>query len=227
MSEIAVMARMYRMMLDCLPKNENGNEIKNALLEQYNKVEQEGLAYHLCGVLYNEHHFNFEPLFTILKRYRNWLEDYVENEVGGSDEGEDLRKLIGLAERGVPTHIAQECCSIKLNSFYFLRNQFQTPVLDRTLSFYNNETKKFDAWFPIEPLASSEEGLGIDFFITVDNRGVRGNSIKECLIEQFIDDTLNFLSHLHQARKMDFIRTKEILLEKTEAEKNDSWCSII
>jgi hypothetical protein len=56
---------MWAMMLDCIPQNEEGNQLLEKLLFQYNKVNEHGITYKLNGITTTEKHFDFKN--TILK----------------------------------------------------------------------------------------------------------------------------------------------------------------
>ncbi|CAM2903370.1 hypothetical protein [Legionella worsleiensis] len=111
----AMDTHMYTMMLDCLPQNEQGVEIRKGLLEQA-KAQKE--------------HFNFQPLITALQTYVNNFNVWDE-----SQREEHLCKVVGMAQRDLPAHVRHEYCNP--NRSFKPVPSFNEQVFLRSLGLYN------------------------------------------------------------------------------------------
>ena len=134
------------------------SDMKAQILERVEKIERDGLSYHQHGKPFQSPHFDF----TLLK-------DALDNYVKGYDKWEqtsnwDAMKAawmqVGLAQRDVPAHVAQEYCRPD-RSFSPLPT-FNEGSLPRGLTFYNGTTGNDDSWFP---LSAGVGGLGFDFAV--------------------------------------------------------------
>ncbi len=67
---------MANMMLDCLPNNQIGEQIRLELVRQHEEFKKHGVAYQINGEYKREHFFDLRPLMlaiqTYLKNYKNW-----------------------------------------------------------------------------------------------------------------------------------------------------------
>ncbi len=147
---------MCNMMLDCLPCSEQGDIIKQSLLMQYNAQVDDGVDYELNGVTKHETHYDFSPLIdalqTYVNQYRNPHYFYLE------EMQHQWTKVVGLAQRYVPAHVAQHYCSRDESFFPTLPFTFV-----RSLTFCRNlMTRANEFWYTP---ASSTSGLGVDFAI--------------------------------------------------------------
>ena len=141
---------MANMMLDCLPKNEQGETIRLEMVRQYEELMAQGVAYQLKGVMHEaERHFSLQPLITALStyvsEYKNWTEK--QREVHWCT-------VLGLAQTLLPAHIRHHYCDVEES---FLDANFKKPKLKRSLEIYNWVAGKSQLWS--ECLA----GLGSDF----------------------------------------------------------------
>lgn len=144
---------MANMMLDCLPKNEVGEQIRLKLVEQYEGLMANGVVYHLHGVKHeNERHFDLQPLFTALRTYVEQYGNWTEKE-------RELHwcTVVGHNQTLIPAHIRHHCCDQEKR---FLDNpNFEQPKLKRSLEI-------FDWMFPKKLLWSEGLfGLGEHFAI--------------------------------------------------------------
>jgi hypothetical protein len=133
----AMDTHMYTMMLDCLPKNEKGENIRQALLQQAEAQTE---------------HFDFTPLITA-------LQIYVSNYETWSLEEREAHwcKFVGAAQRALPAHVRHEYCHPD-RSFSPVPD-FTVKVLIRSLKFYNWNNSSWQSW------DDGLSGLGSDFAI--------------------------------------------------------------
>jgi len=118
--------RMYNMMLDCLPQNEQGEEIRKSLLEQA-KAQTE--------------HFDFTP-------YIRALQTWVDNFDAWDEPNREANWCgkVGWAQKDLPAHVCQEYCS-RDHLFYPIPD-FTRKRLTRSLQFYNWVFKTWENWRP-------------------------------------------------------------------------------
>ncbi len=107
-----------------------------------------GLAYRQYGAEHRSAHFDLTRLKTALQRYvdryhagffgRDWL----------------AMKQLGMAQRDVPAHVAQEYC--REDRSFHPCPPFNEPTLPRKFIASNWEILRFYYWFPIIPGLGSE-----------------------------------------------------------------------
>lgn len=144
---------MANMMLNCLPKNALGEQIRLKLVEQYKELIANGVVYHLHGVKHEkERHFSFQPLITALRTY-------VEQFNGWTKKQRELHwcTVVGLAQTLTPAHIRHHYCDPE-EAFWDNPN-FKKPKLKRSLEIYNWVLDKLQLW------SEGLVGLGSDFGI--------------------------------------------------------------
>ncbi|WP_207385702.1 hypothetical protein, partial [Legionella israelensis] len=160
----AMDSHMWQMMLECLQEAANeGNddlaeEIRTALLAQYQEVQDKGLHYTLNDKdrtrVEGEHHFNFQPLLgalaTYVQHFSQWKRPQRE---------EHWCRKVGGAQRLIPAHVAQEYC--RSDRQLDKSRSFKEDDFPRELEFFNKISKKIEPWFPL----SKGHGLGINFAI--------------------------------------------------------------
>ncbi len=140
---------------------------KAQTLARIDKIENTGLSYQQHGDEHQSAHFDLIPLKTALQEYLNgngqdaWFADIFR------DEREAAWMKVGMAQRDVPAHIAQEYCRTDrpfdpIPSFNVDREDIPKDTLPRGLAFYNWYSDCGDLWFP---LVSFTSGLGFDFAI--------------------------------------------------------------
>lgn len=150
---------MAPMMIRCLPKNEDGEKIREALLHQFNSLEENGISYTLDGKTHTEKHFDFKPLQEALKTYGTNYNHWNANQ-----RETYWCKVVGGAQRLLPSHVAQHYCDPE-TPFYPLPT-FDKENFLRTFIFYNWSTNQYDTWFP---LSKDQCGLGVNFGILRDD----------------------------------------------------------
>ncbi|KTC95854.1 hypothetical protein Lgee_2234 [Legionella geestiana] len=126
--------QMYTMMLDCLPQNEQGEEIRKGLLEQAEAQKE---------------HFSFQPLITALQTYVDNFEawDWPHRRAHWCN-------IVGGAQRDLPAHVRHEYCH-PTRKFASVPG-FTDNVLPRSLRFYNWVTRSWLNW------DRGTRGLGTD-----------------------------------------------------------------
>ena len=116
-----------------------------------------------------EAHFDLTPVKQALQAY---IDAYNKSPKKTSADWEALNKIwinVGLPQREVPAHIAQEYCHPNRSFNDVCQNKSllntSTPAnLKRQLKFYNFETSANDSWFT-RGSDSSDSGLGFSFAI--------------------------------------------------------------
>ena len=171
---------MWKMMLNCLQKPSvhgysGWDVMRLKLLEQFEEVDVSGVSYMLNEKEVRESHFNFQPLIHALQHY-------IEDLEGGSSlkASEDYWcTVIGLAQRNVPAHVAQEYC--RVDRSFFPRPLFDDPELPRCITFFNCLTGVVEAWWSAD---SIDNRLGVDFAIYRGGASHEAYGTKGCHIEK-------------------------------------------
>lgn len=145
---------MANMMLDCLPQNAWGEEIRLKLVDQYKELITNGVVYHLHGIRHeNESHFSLQPLITALRtyqeNYKNWTEE---------NKNVHWRTVVGLEQTKLPAHIRHHYCDPE-EDFQGTPN-FKKPKLKRSLQIYIWTENKSQLWSEAALI-----GLGKEFGI--------------------------------------------------------------
>jgi hypothetical protein len=150
---------MCNMMLDCLPYSEEGEVIKQALLTQYRAQARDGLDYKLNGVTIHETHYDFSPIKAALQIYIINYTDWEDNE-NLDAMTHQWSRVVGLAQRYVPAHVAQHYCDP--DESFHPTPSFNKKTFVRSLEFHNDFKHQNEFWFaPFSPTS----GLGVDFGI--------------------------------------------------------------
>ena len=217
-------SHMWKMMLNCLQKAcEAGyskwDVIRQKLLGQFEEVEASGVRYVLNGKEVRESHFDFGPLIHALKGYSKHIDDWSENE---------LKKYwcarVGLAQRLVPAHVAQEYG--RSDRSFSPRPLFQDTVLPRGLTFYNSLKMTQEAWWPAD---SSDNRLGVDFAIYRGGAWSEAYGIHVYLAEKarvpHCSIDLVALTALRKVRLGDDMRDLRKMLNPPILELDESGCT--
>ncbi|WP_428411554.1 hypothetical protein [Legionella sp.] len=202
---------MCTMMLDCLSKNEQAEELRIELLNQFNEHEVKGVCYMLEGKTYQEKHYNFSLLITTLQTYIDNFTYWIDN------DQKDLMAThwstqIGGAQRYVPAHVAQHYCDPD-ESFNSM-SSFTKPRFKRTLTFYNPITFQKSSWFSSFTL---DAGLGVDFAVLRFRWLNEAMALDKTLVStrNFGEDAgvvnLNVLTSLFKVRTDDLVLLRERL----------------
>ncbi|STY31454.1 SidC homolog [Legionella wadsworthii] len=139
---------MASMMLQCLPHNKKGEEIRLALDKQFDEIETRGVTYELNGEIHQEKHYDF----AIINELTEYLNNFNRLEWEERDKSWCLK--VGQAQRLVPAHVAQHYCDPEepLNP----APTFKKEKFTRSLEFYNWKDEERRNWF-------SDSGLGVTF----------------------------------------------------------------
>lgn len=153
---------MANMMLDCLPKSEQGETIRLEMVRQYDELMANGVVYQLKGVMHEkELHFNLQPLITALSTD---VDNY--DKTTGTERELHWCTVVGLAQTPLPAHIRHHYCDPE-ESFWDKPN-FMKPKLERSLEIYNWVLGKSQLW------SEGLVGLGLDFGIYAGGDASRG-----------------------------------------------------
>lgn len=160
---------MANMVLDCIPKDEKGKEIRIELLKQYKAVIEDfdaekktgGVHYTLNGEKHHEKHFDFQPLI-------NALDTYVKNHDGWNKRERKIHwcQAVGKKQGMLPMHVRHHYCDP--DESFDPTPTFDKKELKRNLKFYNHVKNEELVW------DSGLVGLGINFGIS------RADSESEC-----------------------------------------------
>ena len=216
---------MCNMMLDCLPYSPQGEAIKQALLTQFKAHEQDGVFYKLNGVTIHETHYDFSPLIEALQTYVNHYNDwYATNNFDAMRN--QWFKVVGLAQRYVPAHVAQHYCDP--DESFDPTPQFNKKTFKRALEFYNYITGKREFWFaPV----SSTSGLGVNFGIYRAADG-RATSTRRTIRRPRRDIPLidsSAMTALCEVRTLDLVPLMQRLegpIQKPDADHDSPQCVI-
>ena len=128
-------------------------------MESLDKTTNEpvGLTYSQHGKDYHSAHFDLSALKTALNEYVQGYDNWERTSNWAAMEAAWMK--VGLAQRDVPVHVINEYCR-KDRSFNPCP-EFKEDKLPRELMFYNWNSDKEEALFPLVISASS--GLGINF----------------------------------------------------------------
>ena len=157
---------MCNMMLDCIPVSQEGEAIKQGLMNQFKTHAAEGLDYELNGVTIHETHYDFSPIKAALKTY---VDNYPNWSVAVKPDAmvNQWCKVVGLAQRYVPAHVAQHYCD-RTESFYPTPAFNKKTFVRRDLYFYNVVQGNCKDWF------DTTSGLGVDFAIAAGDIHLTG-----------------------------------------------------
>lgn len=153
---------LTRTMLDCIPDNIEGVEIKKIVKQQYERHNLQGLE---CiakdGTHYFQKHFDIQPLLTA---YTTYIEAYTALDGGTPlpnapdwDAIDRLWLAVGMAQRSLVMHLRQHYCDMK-RDFNSLNGGHDS--LARNSTFFNALTGVYEAWD-----SRAESRLGFDFGI--------------------------------------------------------------
>jgi len=200
---------MGKMILDCLPLNEEGDRMAKKLLVLFNRVEAKGISFELNGHHYlQQHHYDFfiiQALSYFIDNYKQW----------------DLKQrtkiwcqVVGMAQFELPAHIAQHYCDPSI-PFYPLP-KFDAETFNRTLMFRKNYTEKYFCWWC--GVASVEHRLGINIAIYRKSSPRMAVGISESfeLTYGVLRNNVQALTGLRDQRMADSDMLKKNLLERIQ-----------
>ena len=131
-------------------------------------IEELGLNYSQNGTEYCTKHFDFAPLKQALQNYIDGYDNW--NRTNNYDAMKAAWMLVGLAQRDVPVHVINEYC--RPDRSFDPTPQFNEEKLPRVATFYNYNTSKDEALFPL--VLTDSSGLGVDFALIRVARGAVG-----------------------------------------------------
>lgn len=152
---------MWARMRLCLPKDEQGEQIKASLTAQYKGIKEIGVTYTLIDQRITEKHFDFAN--TIIKELQTQVDSANDPNSDWEAVDRQWRKGVGRAQRLLPTHVVYEYCSEE--PFYPLPSFTKQPTLNN--QFYNWLTGLDENWF------HPDSKLSIDFAIYRGGFGAR------------------------------------------------------
>ncbi|ASQ47397.1 hypothetical protein [Legionella clemsonensis] len=144
---------MAKMMLNCLPQNPQGEQIRLKLLEQYKELRDKGVVYQLKGVRHeNERHFSLDSLIEVLCNYKKEFYNLRYNE-----RQTYWSTIIGSPQALTPAHIRHHYCDSQ--NLFSKTSSIEAPQLKRSLELHNFELNKRQLW--TENLVELGKTLGI------------------------------------------------------------------
>lgn len=150
---------MANMVLDCIHKAKEGDEIRIELLKQYKAVIEDfdaekktgGVRFTLNGKRHHEKHFDWQPLL-------NALNTYIENyDYWGVERDEHWCTVVGQEQQMLPMHVRHHYCNPE--EPFNPPPTFNKKELKRTLKFYNYFSEVEEIW------NAGLIGLGVHFGI--------------------------------------------------------------
>lgn len=200
----AMDTHMCRMIISAIPDGVEGDGLRAELIHQYDELDALGVTYQLAEQTYTEQHFDFSRLLdalqTYVDRYDGW---HQEVPINWAAINHHWCKVVGMAQRYVPAHVAQQYCHpVRLG---YPTPTFNEPTLERSLTFYHWLNRSQMTWWPGD--GSSSLCLGEDFGISgwvlgrVGACGARAGGAVD----------LGFVTALCKASTSDLKQTLEIL----------------
>ncbi len=177
---------------------------KATMLARVTKIEETGLSYTQDGVAYCTHHFDLEPLIQALQSYVDNYDALVAAHNITAIKAAWMK--VGLAQRDVPAHVAQEYC--RPDRSFVPRPEFNDATLPRELTIHKSFTKLSVSWFP---LAASNSGLGFNFSFLRCSATGGVCFASDLLISGLARDELQAVISLDEARTFDLTQSRENL----------------
>lgn len=186
-------------------KNYMDNATKAEMLKRVTEIEHTGLSYTQQGVAHCTHHFDLMPLIQSLQFYVDNYGTWFDAEDWTAIEAAWMK--VGLAQRDVPAHVAQEYC--RTDRAFNPCPPFNELILPRILTFNNYIKSKTKSWFPLKP---SNSGLGFDFVLIREER-VHAQSWSRISFpsDSFIRIDLAAVSRLDEVRTVELSQLREHL----------------
>ena len=192
------------------------DETKAYMLARIDEIERRnadtgqpmGLGYSQGGLEHRSAHFDLTPL-------KNALQQYVDSYDNWEREN-NLHAMraawmeVGILQRDLPVHVVNEYCHPDRS--LSPRPEFNEEALPRSLIFYNYNTGREQALFPL--VVSDTAGLGIDFAL------IRGMGLVAWAVRvawaghgrREPGQDLAAVSRLDEVRTVDLTRSRESLL---------------
>ena len=199
------------------------DKTKAYMLERINVIEgidtatgqPVGLVYSQRGLEHRSAHFDLTPLKDALQRYVDGYDNWVRANNWAALEGAWME--VGILQRNMPVHVLNEYCYPDRS--FSPPPEFNEETLPRSVSFYNYNTSREQALFPL--VVSDTAGLGIEFaLIRAWTRGWGGGwAVTGGRGAASID--LAAVSRLDEVRTVDLTRSRENL-QPTDSEASHS-----
>ncbi|STY28879.1 SidC homolog [Legionella wadsworthii] len=152
------LGHMGIMFLDCLPRNEQGEQIRRALKKQFSDLFTHGVVYQLKGEEHKERHFNLmnliKALSTYVSNYQNWIPS--ERQMYWCSE-------VGSQQQRLPAIVRHHYCDY--DELFRNNPSFSKPHLTRSLTISYDTPNSYEALEKITTWSESLSGLGSDFGI--------------------------------------------------------------
>ncbi len=188
---------MWKKMLDCVPKTEEGERIKAVLRTHYQKIKEHGVTYTLHGVTKDhmpettsrtENHFDFNS--TIIKK----LQEYIN-----TVNHKKWVQGVGGAQRLLPVHVVRE---------YFSDTPFY-PV--PTFENQPKSSKEFENWLTDmkQSRLCGKTKLGVNSAMYRGSARCGGHASRGTRAKSQVD--LNAIMELYKVRTNDFLALEEDL----------------
>ena len=192
------------------------DETKAYMLARIDEIERRnadtgqpmGLGYSQGGLEHRSAHFDLTPLKNALQQYVDSYDNWKrENNL---DAMRAARREVGILQRDLPVHVVNEYCHPDRS--LSPRPEFNEEALPRSLIFYNYNTGREQALFPL--VVSDTAGLGIDFAL------IRGMGLVAWAVRvawaghgrREPGQDLAAVSRLDEVRTVDLTRSRESLL---------------
>lgn len=174
------------------------DETKAFMLAQIDANDANGLTYQQNGTEHRSAHFDFTPLIKALKFVADSFEAWAAaTNLDAFYAIKEAWMNVGLAQRDVPAHVAQEYC--RPDRSFCPIPEFNEATLPRFLTFKYPITSQYDSWFPLK---GPNSGLGFDFTI---GRGPFSVPIFSSTLHK---------SDLAAITRLDEVRTADLMLSR-------------
>lgn len=181
------------------------DKTKSYLLERIENIDKNGLTYWVFGKkIEGSKQFDFKTLIKALAYYKDNIQKW--------DDDNDLQAMndawmaVGIAERDVPAHVAQEYCR-EDRSFEFIDEfTFHEQFLPRTFLFVNFTDSPVNFWFPV---LSPDSGLGYHFAVVRAYRSEAAGARWTSLEHVSMDYTA--MIRLDEVRTDDLVQSRKNL----------------
>ncbi len=182
-----------------------------------------GLGYSQGGFEHRSAHFDLTPLKDALQRYVDGYDNWVRANNWAALEGAWME--VGILQRNMPVHVLNEYCHPDRS--FFPPPEFNEETLPRSVSFYNYNTSREQALFPL--VVSDTAGLGIEFALIRRWGGGSGRCAGAGARLPWRDGVHRFqvsidlaaVSRLDEVRTVDLTRSRENL-QPTDPEASHS-----
>jgi hypothetical protein len=206
---------MWELMLECIAKNEKGNEVLQILSGQYKNLSTRGVTYTLHWETITENHFDFKN--TIINKLQTQVDSMNAankknwDDIDWDDIDTHWRKGVGGAQKLLPMHVVYEYCSEE--PFFPLPKFTTRPKSSKQL--YNWQTEKYENWLARYSSAETEfsiyRGAWVSPRVVVVGCARKWGSVFRMLVFQQAGHDLVAVKALCEVRTEDFLNLKSRL----------------